>query len=86
MSAMAWYIVIKKTVQNEALGTFILQTSEINGNNWNTFSLENDGWGGGRVFVYPPMIEQQIDVYRDDEFEAENAKDIFNDYCAQLEG
>lgn len=75
----------KKQIQNEFSGAFILSTTEITGKNWNTFSYENNGWGGHRTFVYPPNINQQTDVYLDIDYIPESAEDMYNDYCSQLE-
>ncbi|PIB36649.1 hypothetical protein BFP72_15190 [Reichenbachiella sp. 5M10] len=74
----------QKAIQNESTGAYILQTTEVTGDNWNTFNHENDGWGGLRTFVYPPMIEQQFDVYYDEDLAGESPEQMYEDYCAQL--
>ncbi|UII30445.1 hypothetical protein LVD17_19315 [Fulvivirga ulvae] len=72
----------KKAVQNESTGSYILQSSEINGDNWNTLSYENDGWGGGRLFVYPPLVNQAIDIAVDHRAEdVESPEQMYDDYC-----
>lgn len=75
----------KKAVQNSSTGSYILQSSEINGDNWNTLSYENDGWGGGRLFVYPPLVNQAIDIAVDHRAEGvESPEDLYDDYCNQM--
>lgn len=77
----------KKAVQNEATGAYILQTNEINGDNWNTFNYENDGWGGLRTFVYPPLIEQQFDVHMTESGgNSDSPEKMYLDYCDQIGG
>lgn len=72
----------KKAIQNESTGSYILQSSEINGDNWNTLSFENDGWGGGRLFVYPPLVNQAIDIAVDHRAEnVESPEQMYDDYC-----
>ncbi len=78
-----------KNIQNESTGSFILKTDEIVGKeNWNTFSYENDGWGGSRSFVYPPLINERHDVYQVNEFDTDieiedTTEKLFNDYNKQ---
>ncbi len=74
----------KKAIQNEATGAFILQSSEIQGENWNTMSYENDGWGGNRLFSYPPMIEQQVDLFIDENEVEDSPEKLYEDYLAKL--
>ncbi|WP_428740870.1 hypothetical protein [Tenacibaculum sp.] len=50
----------KKQIQNEVTGAFLLQTNEVNSENWNTFCYENDGWGGLYTYVYPPQINNKV--------------------------
>lgn len=78
----------KKELQNEATGAFIYKSDEINGENWNTFNLENDGWGGERNYVYPPDIEEQVNIHADnDEKEKpiESAQDLLKDYVERIQ-
>jgi hypothetical protein len=42
--------------------------------------LENDGWGGGRTFVYPPGINQQADIYEDNDQSREAIEDASTQY------
>ncbi|MBL6449378.1 hypothetical protein JMN32_23910 [Fulvivirga sp. 29W222] len=75
----------KKAIQNESTGSYILQSSEINGDNWNTLSYENDGWGGGRLFVYPPLVNQAIDIAVDHRAEGvESPDEMYDDYCNRV--
>ncbi|UII28529.1 hypothetical protein LVD15_08880 [Fulvivirga maritima] len=75
----------KKQIQNEATGAFILSTTEITANNWNTFTYENDGWGGLKTMVYPPLIQQQEYVYKFNDTYSDSPEDLYNDYCKQQE-
>lgn len=75
----------KKKIQNEATGAYILTTTEVTGKDRNTFSYENNGWGSFRTFVYPPMVNQQVDVYLDIDQIPESPEDLYNDYCQQQE-
>ncbi|MDE1206008.1 hypothetical protein [Tenacibaculum larymnensis] len=72
----------KKQVQNEATGAFLLQTNEINGENWNTFCYENDGWGGLYTYVYPPQINNKVYVKEGGETEDSPLK-LYKDYAKQ---
>lgn len=74
----------KKKIQNAANGAYILSTTEVTGNNWNTFNYENGGWGTVRIFVYPPKINQQTDVYLDLDYYGDSPEDLYDDYCKQL--
>ena len=72
----------KKQIQNEATGAFILQTNEINGENWNTFCYENDGWGGLYTYVYPPQINNKVYVKEGGVTEDTPLK-LYKDYVKQ---
>ncbi|MCQ0111418.1 hypothetical protein SAMN04487906_0231 [Zhouia amylolytica] len=72
----------KKQIQNEATGAFILQTDEINGENWNTFCYENDGWGGLYTYVYPPQINNQVYIQEGGITEDTPLK-LYKDYSKQ---
>lgn len=72
----------KKQIQNEATGAFLLQTNEVNGENWNTFCYENDGWGGLYTYVYPPLIDNQIYVKEGGVTEDTPLK-LYKDYTKQ---
>lgn len=77
-----------KKIQNDMSGAFIYATDEIDGDNWNTLSLENDGWGDERLFVYPPEIDQQVDIYEDNNQKDEAIEEptsLIMDYIARIQ-
>lgn len=72
----------KKQIQNEVTGAFLLQTNEVNGENWNTFCYENDGWGGLFTYVYPPKINNRVYVKEGGVTEDTPLK-LYKDYTKQ---
>jgi len=77
----------KREYQNEDLGSYIYKTMQINGENWNTFSEANDGWGSSELFVYPPDIDQRVNVYMSEDREdvSDSAEALFADYVARVQ-
>lgn len=75
----------KKAIQNSFSGTYIWQTYEITGNNWNTLSCEND-YHGTSFRVYPPLIQQSVYVKIDNEIKdiEDSSEQLFSDYCNQF--
>ncbi|MCX2680054.1 hypothetical protein OOZ15_08905 [Galbibacter sp. EGI 63066] len=74
----------KKSIQNEATGSFTIQTNEIKGQeNWNTFSYENDGWGGGSYFAYPPLINDKAYMYPSADNDSDTPMKLYKDYSKQ---
>ena len=78
----------RKAVQNSATGSYIFKSSEINGDNWNTFNVENDGWGGKNSYVYPPKVNQRYSIYLDNSSTngaIEDSSQLYKDYVSRLE-
>jgi hypothetical protein len=77
----------KKAIQNDSTGAFIYQTKELDGSNWNTFMYENDGWNSS-TSIYPLGIEEQADVYMDNDEadeKIESADQLYGDYVARIQ-
>ncbi len=68
--------------QNESNGSFTYRSEEIDGG-WNTFIVENDGWGGVSIRSYPPGVEQSVNVYKDIKTESETSQSLLDDYISQ---
>ncbi|MEH0157017.1 hypothetical protein V6R21_23050 [Limibacter armeniacum] len=74
----------KKRIQNDFTGDYILQTNEVNGDNWNTFCCEADSWTGrSYLFVYPPLIDTKVGVQIDYSNTDDTPEKVYDDYCRQ---
>ena len=65
--------------QNESNGSFIYHSEEIE-NGWNTFIVENDGWGGNSIKSFPPGVDQAVHLRRDMDSAAEASEKLLHDY------